>query len=175
MRAATPCRAALRRATSRAAGEISVAKILRVWQLVGQRHGQATRAGAYVGHGQRIGTPRAQAGQRDLDHVLGFRPRNQHTGIYFEFQSPEFLPPGEILHRRARRPLLDELGEAGSLIRVEREFRMRVQKSAVAPENVHQEQFGRQRRRRHAVRLQARDRRAERAANVLRRHLLLCN
>jgi hypothetical protein len=117
-------------------------------QFVRERDGDAAGAGAHIGDAKsslrRVDRHPAdpQAFERDFDHVLGFRARNQHIGRDFEIQPPEFLMAGEVLRRDAARALGDQ-GKISLARRfVDFVFRMRVNPRAVAPERVHQQQFG---------------------------------
>ena len=84
-------------------------KYFGVRQFPCQRNGQAAGARADVCHAQSFAgrsgihvnfySAFAQTRERDFHYVLGFRPGNQHGGRDFEFQTPEFLFAGEILHR----------------------------------------------------------------------------
>ena len=83
----------------------------RVREFPRERDGEASGAGADVGHAQffarRAGvhvnfkSALTEARERDFHDVLGFRARDQHRGRHLKFQSPEFLLAGEILRRLA--------------------------------------------------------------------------
>ena len=82
-----------------------------VRQFPCQRNGQAAGASADVGDAQSLArrsgvhvnldSAFAQTRERHFHDVLGFRAGNQHGGRDFEFETPEFLFAGEILHRFA--------------------------------------------------------------------------
>ncbi len=112
----TPWRAALRRATSSAAGEISVATICACGNSRGQRHSDAAGACAHVGDTQRRVAPLAQPLQRYFDQVLGFGARDQHAGIDLESQAPELLLPGQVLHRDAIGAAFEQIVILGELV-----------------------------------------------------------
>ena len=103
--------------------------------------------------------------ERNFDHMLGFRPRNQHVGRDFEIQAPEFLMAGEVLRRDSARAPRDQRKILLARCCVEFVFRMRVNPRAVAPERVHQQQFRGQRGGRHVLALELRDAIAESGAS----------
>ena len=133
-------------------------------QFVRQRDGDAAGAGAHIRDAKFFVAARRacfwtypQAFERNFDHMLGFRPRNQNVGRDFEIQAPEFLMAGEVLRRDAARAPGDQrkilLARGG----VEFMFRMRVDPGAVAPERVHQQQFRGQRGGGHVLAFELRD------------------
>ena len=127
-------------------------------QFVRQRNGDAAGAGAHISNAKFLVAPLRmrvrsdpQALERHFDHMLGFRPRDQHIGRDLEIQPPKFLVAGEVLHRDTARTL----GEQRKVFLVrsvlELVFGMRVNPSTVPLERVHQEQFRSQRGRGHVL------------------------
>ncbi len=108
----------------------------------------------------------AQSRERDFHYVLGFRARDQHRRRHFEFQSPEFLPAGEVLRRLARRAPRDQSEELFRLGGIEGLLYVGVHPSPVAAQRVHQQQFGRERMRRSVCGAQTGHAVLQRASNV---------
>ena len=123
MRSGDAVPAALRRATSSAAGEMSVAAMCALGRSLRQRDREAAAAGADVGDVERDAAIR-EAFERGLDDQLGLRTRNQHGRRHLEAEAPELLPARDVGERFARRPAGDERlvlrAEAGRFVVVGR-------------------------------------------------------
>ena len=108
---ATSCRAALRRATSRAAPEISVAMTRAAGNSCASAMAIRPGAGAHASarrnsslrRGEADSDPTPRRSKCHFDDVLGFRARNQHIRRDLELQAPKFLTAGEVLRRDATR------------------------------------------------------------------------
>ena len=114
-------------------------------QLRSQRQGDAPGAGPYI-HDAQPRVLRPSAAARQFQHLLyrvfGFRPGNQDVRIDLKIQPPEFLMAGDVLRRLAGTSLVNQLEVALGFLRGQFYPGVRVEKSAVAIENVHQQQFG---------------------------------
>jgi hypothetical protein len=69
--------------------------------------------------------------------MFRFRPWDQHAGVDPEFQTPEFLSPGDVLRGTALDPLVKIAGKMQLLNVGEFVLGMRAQKCAVAAGGVH--------------------------------------
>jgi len=116
-----------------------------------QGNGNAPRASANIGNAQsfaakRLTPPRAnftgrEAVESNFDDVFSLRARDQHLRRDFEFEAPEFLFPGQMLGRFARRATANERRIARSVHCREFFFGMGIDPGAVAAQNVKQQQF----------------------------------
>ena len=133
--------------------EISVAMMCAPGNSCASAIGDAAGARANICDAKRGILRRRAASRRDtqtlesdFDYVLGFRTRNQDIGRDFEVQAPEFLMAGKVLRRDSAGAPRDQGEISLARRRVEFLFRMCVKPCAVAPERVHQQQFGSKRR-----------------------------
>jgi hypothetical protein len=87
-----------------------------------------------------------------LDQVLGLGPGDQDIRVHLKIQPPEFLMPRDVLRGLARGACGDQLGIAFKGLRRHVLFHVGMEVGAVAPEDVHQQQFCGKLRRRHLMR-----------------------
>ena len=80
--------------------------------------------------------------------MLRFRARDQHRRRNFKFKPPEFLLAGEVLRWFAGSTTRDQSEIAIDGRRFKHVFRMGINPSAVAPQDMHEKQFSRERMRR---------------------------
>jgi len=139
MRAARLCLSALARATSSAGLGIERGDV-RVWQRVGERNGDGSRAGADVGDADRRVVRESMEG--GLDEVLGFGARNQHIWRDAESEAVEFLLFKNVLDGlvpgAAVKPLLVDRTLRGVKFRVG----IGEKKCAIMASGVTQQKFG---------------------------------
>ena len=114
MRSATPCLAALRRATARASGLRSVAVTRAPLCCLATATAMAPEP---VPMSRMLGSASGFARRQALvDQRLGVRPRDQHGGADLELQREELLAADQVRHRAAFEPLADQLLEARPLL-----------------------------------------------------------
>ena len=138
---------------------------LRGRQFVRQRDGDAARSGAHVrnseillcGAASQPSDPTPQSFDRDFNHMLGFRPRNQDVGRDFEIQAPEFLMASQMLRRNAARTPRIKAKYRSRVALSSRCFRMRVEPRAVTLERMHQQELRSQSGGRHILAVELRD------------------
>jgi hypothetical protein len=122
-----------------------------MWQLVRKRNSDASRASPNVRDPQRrtwetgfhiyLDSTRSEAFERDFDDMFRFRARDEHGKRNFEFESPEFLLASKVLRRFACRSACDEREIAIHRCGFKLVFGMGVDPSAVALEDVHQQEL----------------------------------
>ena len=143
-RSGIPRRTAFRDATTSAGLEMSAPKRMARGKLGSERQGDAAGAGPYV-HDAQPRVFRESAPARQFEHafdcVFSFRARNQDVGGDLEIEPPEFLVAGDVLRRLAGGSLVNQEEVALGLLRRQIHLGVGVKKSAVAMENVHQQQF----------------------------------
>ena len=98
--------------------------------------------------------------------MFGLGPRYQDIRRNFEIQPPKFLVAGEVLRGNSTRAPGNERKIPFVLRITEFLFWMRVEPRAVAPELVHQQQLRGQRRRRHTLAFEMRDRAAQDGTDI---------
>ena len=122
-----------------------------VWELARERDRETAGTCADIGDDQSFArcagihvnfqATFAEAGECHFHNVLGFWAWNQHCGIYFEVEAPEFLFAGDVLGWFAGGAAID----AGEVFfcggRIEQFFGMRINPGTIAANSVHQQNF----------------------------------
>ena len=80
--------------------------------------------------------------EHGLDHVLGFRTRNEHGRSNDQIHAPEFLMSGDVLGGHAAFAFGQGLVVAALFVRGEFALGMGVEIGAVAFQGEHEQQFG---------------------------------
>ncbi len=85
---------------------------------------------------------RAHTCEHSLDHVLGFRTRNEHGRSNDQVHAPELLMSGDVLGGHAAFAFGQGLVIAALLVRGEFALGMSMEIGAVAFQGEHEKQFG---------------------------------
>lgn len=109
-------------------------------EIVGDRDGDGSRAGAYVGDAQRLVV--RDALQQRFDEVLGFRARDEDVGAEAEREAIEFLFAGDVLDGLVPHAPREPLVVKGVLFGCQLRVRIREQKGAILTYGAEQEEFG---------------------------------
>ena len=91
--------------------------------------------------------------------MLRLRPRDKHRRRHNQIHPPEFLVPGNVLRRLARRPPRQRRIVTCHFVRTKLPLRMRIQIRAIAIQRKHNQQLGIHPRRRNALHPKPLDRR----------------
>src|SRR5215472_2284893 len=141
-------------------------------QLTGERDSKAAGTGAHVSDAKRRAglaggdSARAQALEGDFDDVFSLGARDQDGWRDFEFEAPEFLFASQILGWLAGSSARDQSEVLFGCGRLDWIFGMRVEPSAIATEDVEEQQFRSERVGWHIRRAQTRHAFFEHGANV---------
>ena len=136
-------------------------------QFARQGDGDAARTRSHICDSQWLCAPGTEPGERNFDQVLSLGPGNQHAGTDLEFQSPEFLPAGEVLSGNTLAAPIDEFAVSCSLSGTQFVFRMRIKPSTIVSEEMHQKQFRGESSGGHMARFERRDRCSQRYPQLI--------